>query len=62
MFHHSQKEGISSKAAEFYASGLSLRESLSLSQISGHLKKSKSFIRKTISHDGVSHQNIRLYD
>jgi len=41
-------EGISSKAAEFYASGLSLR------QISQHLNKSKSFIRKTLLEAGVS--------
>ena len=40
-------EGISSKAAEFYASGLSLR------QISQHLNKSKSFIRKTLLEAGV---------
>jgi hypothetical protein len=40
-------EGISSKAAEFYASGLSLR------QISQHLNKSKSFIRKTLLDAGV---------
>jgi hypothetical protein len=42
------KEGISSKAAEFYASGLSLR------QISQHLNKSKSFIRKTLLEAGVA--------
>ena len=42
------KEGISSKVAEFYASGLSLR------QISQHLNKSKSFIRKTLLEAGVS--------
>ncbi len=41
-------EGVSSKAAEFYASGLSLR------QISQHLNKSKSFIRKTLLEAGVS--------
>ena len=41
-------EGISSKAAEFYASGLSLR------QISQHLNKSKSFIRKTLLEAGVA--------
>ena len=42
------KDGISSRVAEFYASGLSLR------QISKHLNKSKSFIRKTILEAGVS--------
>ena len=42
------KERISSKAAEFYASGLSLR------QISQHLNKSKTFIRKTLLEAGVS--------
>jgi len=42
------KEGISSKATDFYASGLSL------GQISRHLNKSKSFIRKTISDAGVT--------
>jgi hypothetical protein len=42
------KEGISSRAAEFYASGLSL------GQISRHLNRSKSFIRKTISDAGVT--------
>ncbi len=41
-------EGISSKADEFYASGLSLL------QISQHLNKSKSFIRKTLSEAGVA--------
>jgi hypothetical protein len=41
-------EGISSKAAEFYASGLSLR------QISKHLNKSKTFIRKTLLEAGVA--------
>jgi hypothetical protein len=35
-------EGISSRAAEFYASGLSL------AQISRQLNKSKTFIRKTL--------------
>ena len=42
------KEGISSKATDFYASGLSL------GQISRHLNRSKSFIRKTISDAGVT--------
>jgi len=42
------KEGISSRAAEFYASGLSLRK------ISQHLNKSKSFIRKTLLEAGVA--------
>ena len=42
------KEGISSSAAGFYDSGLSLR------QISQHLNKSKSFIRKTLLEAGVS--------
>jgi len=42
------KEGISSKAAEFYASGLSL------AQVSRQLNKSKSFIRKTLSKADVS--------
>jgi len=41
-------EGISSRAAEFYASGLSL------AQISRQLNKSKSFIRKTLLEAGVS--------
>ena len=41
-------EGVSSKAAEFYASGLSLR------QISRHLNRSKSFIRKTLLEAGVA--------
>ena len=41
------KEGISSRAAEFYVSGLSLR------QISKHLNKSKSFLRKTLLEAGV---------
>ncbi len=47
------KEGISSKAAEFYASGLSLR------QISQHLNKSKSFIRKTLLEAGVALRESR---
>jgi len=42
------KEGISSRAAEFYGSGLSL------AQISRQLNKSKSFIRKTLLEAGVS--------
>ena len=46
-------EGISSKAAEFYASGLSLR------QISQHLNKSKSFIRKTLLEAGVALRESR---
>jgi hypothetical protein len=41
-------EGISSKAAEFYASDLSLR------QISKQLNKSKTFIRKTLLEAGVA--------
>ena len=42
------KEGISSRAAEFYASGLSL------AQVSKQLNKSKSFIRKTLLEAGVA--------
>jgi len=41
-------EGISSSAAGFYDSGLSLR------QISKQLNKSKTFIRKTLLEAGVS--------
>jgi hypothetical protein len=41
-------EGISSRAAEFYASGLSL------AQISRQLNKSRTFIRKTLLEAGVS--------
>jgi len=41
-------DGISSRAAEFYASGLSL------AQVSKQLNKSKSFIRKTLLEAGVA--------
>ena len=47
------KEGISSSAAGFYDSGLSLR------QISKQLNKSKSFIRKTLLEAGVALREYR---
>jgi hypothetical protein len=47
------KEGISSRAAEFYAFGLSL------AQVSRQLNKSKTFIRKTLLDAGVALRESR---